>query len=95
MNISEEAKNHWTGVARYFRAMAYSALLKSYGGVPYFDKVTDPADDALYKDRDSYPFVAQKVLEDFQYALTCVRTYDTKLQADRYVVGAYMSHERL
>ena len=24
MNISDEAKKHWEGVARYFRAMAYS-----------------------------------------------------------------------
>lgn len=60
MNISEEAKNHWTGVAKYFRAMAYSALLKSYGGVPYIDKVIDPADETLYKDRDPYLYVAQK-----------------------------------
>lgn len=95
MDITEEAKNHWTGVARYFRAMAYSTLLKSYGGVPYFDKVTDPADESLYKDRESYLFVAQKVLEDFQYALTYVRTDDTKRQVNRYVVGAYMSRELL
>lgn len=95
MDISEEAKNHWTGVAKYFRAMAYSALLKAYGGVPYVDKVTDPADPALYKDRDSYLFVAQKVLEDFQYALNYVRNDDTKRQVNRYVVGAYMSRELL
>ena len=54
MNISDEAKRHWEGIARYFRAMAYSTLAKYYGGVPYYDKVTDPADPALYKDRDSY-----------------------------------------
>lgn len=65
MNISDEAKKHWEGVARYFRAMAYSTLAKYYGGVPYYDKVTDPADPALYKDRDSYLYVAQKIQEDF------------------------------
>ncbi|WP_307757421.1 RagB/SusD family nutrient uptake outer membrane protein [uncultured Mediterranea sp.] len=95
MDISEEAKNHWTGVAKYFRAMAYSALLKAYGGVPYVDKVADPADPTLYKDRDSYLFVAQKVLEDFQYTLNYVRNDDTKRQVNRYVVGAYMSRELL
>ena len=26
MNISDEAKRHWEGIARYFRAMAYSTL---------------------------------------------------------------------
>lgn len=95
MNISEEAKSHWTGIAKYFRAMAYSALLKSYGGVPYIDKVTDPIDVTLYKDRDPYLFVAQKVLDDFQYALDYVRNDDTKRQVNRYVVGAYMSRELL
>lgn len=95
MNISEEAKSHWTGIAKYFRAMAYSALLKSYGGVPYIDKVTDPIDVTLYKDRNPYLFVAQKVLDDFQYALDYVRNDDTKRQVNRYVVGAYMSRELL
>lgn len=95
MNISEEAKNHWMGIARYFRAMAYSTLAKYYGGVPYYDQVTDPADESLYKDRDSYPFVAQKILEDFQFALDNVRTNDTKRQVNKYVVGAYMSRELL
>lgn len=95
MKITDEAKNHWTGVARYFRAMAYSTLAKYYGGVPFYDKVTDPADQSLYKDRDSYLFVAQKIQEDFQFALDNVRKNDTKRQVNQYVVGAYMSREML
>ena len=95
MNISDEAKNHWAGIARYFRAMAYSTLAKYYGGVPFYDQVTDPADQALYKDRDSYPYIAQKIQEDFQYALDNVRPDDTKRQVNKYVVGAYMSRELL
>ena len=82
-------------MARYFRAMAYSALAKSYGGVPYYDETVDPTDMALYKDRDSYLYIAQKILEDFQNALENVRVDDTKRQVNRYVVGAYMSRELL
>lgn len=97
MNISDEAKNHWMGIARFFRAMAYSSMTKIYGGVPYIDKVLDPGKDAtlLYKDRDSYLYVAQKILEDYQYALANVRTDDTKRQVNKYVVGAYMSRDML
>lgn len=97
MSISDEAKNHWMGIARFFRAMAYSSMSKTYGGVPYIDKVLDPAvdKDELYKDRDSYLTVAQKILEDFQYALANVRLDDTKRQVNRYVVGAYMSRNML
>ena len=97
MKISDEAKNHWMGIARFFRAMAYSSMSKIYGGVPYIDKVLDPNvdKDELYKDRDSYLSVAQKILEDFQYALANVRLDDTKRQVNRYVVGAYMSRNML
>ena len=95
MNISEEAKNHWKGVARYFRAMAYSTMAKVYGGVPLYENVTDPADVALYKDRDSYVATAKFILDDFQYALDNVREDDTKRQVNKYTVGAYMSRELL
>lgn len=97
MNISDEAKNHWTGIARFFRAMAYSSMVKIYGGVPYIGEVLDPGSDesVLYKGRDSYLIVAQKILEDYQYALENVRTSDTKLQVNKYVVGAYMSRDML
>lgn len=97
MNISDEAKNHWTGIARYFRAMAYSTMTKLYGGVPYIDRVLDPFKDEeeLYKDRDSYLTVAQKILEDYQYALTNMRVDDTKRQVNKYVVAAYMSRDML
>lgn len=97
MNISDEAKNHWMGIARYFRAMAYSSMAKIYGGVPYVDRVLDPFKDTdeLYKDRDSYLMVAKKIMEDYQYALSNVRTNDTKRQVNRYVVAAYMSRDML
>ena len=95
MNISEEAKNHWLGVARYFRAMAHSELAKTYGGVPAYDKVIDPADEALYKDRDPYLTVVKLIQEDFQFALENVRADDTKRQVNKFVVGAYMSRELL
>ncbi|MDR0988343.1 MAG: RagB/SusD family nutrient uptake outer membrane protein [Prevotellaceae bacterium] len=99
MNISAEAKEHWTGVARYFRAMAYSSLLKIYGGVPYIDRSIDPfkADDyaLLYKDRDTYLYCAQQVLADYRYAIQYMRANDTKRQVNKYVAGAYMSRDML
>ena len=95
MNFSDEAERHWEGIARSFRAMAYSTLAKYYGGFPYYVKVTDADDPPLYKDRDSYWYVAQKIQEDFQYALHNVLTEDPKRQVNKYVVGAYMSREML
>ena len=95
-NLSTEAANHWMGVAKFFRAMAYSQLIKTYGGCPYFDKVTDPANaDVLYKDRDSYITVAKNVLADYQFAIDNMRPDDGKLQVNKYVAGAYMSRDML
>lgn len=92
MDITDEAKEHWTGVGRFFRAMAYSNLVKEYGDVPYFDTATDPADDELiYKNRDSRVTVAEKVLEDFSYAVDHMRPADGTLQINKYVAGAFMS----
>ena len=96
MEISDEAKNHWKGVARFFRAMAYSSITKIYGGCPYYENSIDPADlDILYKDRDSYFTVAQKIMEDYQYAIANIRESDGKLQVNKYVAAAYMSRDLL
>ena len=96
MSIPETSRNHWLGVAYFFRAMAYSSLLKQYGGCPYFERVTDPSDtEELYKDRDSYLTVAGNVLADYQFAIKNMREDDTKLQVNKYVAGAYMSRDML
>jgi hypothetical protein len=96
MDITDEAKEHWMGIGRFFRALAYSTLVKTYGGVPYIDYAVDPADlDVLYKDRDDQVTVVNKILEDYDYALKHVRVTDGTRQVNKYVVGAYMSRNML
>lgn len=96
MNIAEETKKHWTGVARFFRALAYSTLVKTYGEVPYIDTAVDPSDNlTLYKERESQSMVVGKILEDYQYALENVRLNDGTLQVHKYLVGALMSRNML
>ncbi|MCC8188642.1 MAG: RagB/SusD family nutrient uptake outer membrane protein [Bacteroides sp.] len=96
MDIDQEAKNHWMGVARFFRAMAYTTLVKAYGDVPYIDTVVDPADEAtLYKDRDSKVLVIGKIQEDYEYAAENVRSDDGNRQVHKYLVAAMMSRDML
>lgn len=93
-NMSEEAKAHWTGVGRFFRAYEYSLLVQRFGDVPWFDKVLDENDtEQLYRPRDSRAFVMDKVLEDFQFAVENVRLNDgaRKLTVNKDVVLAFMS----
>lgn len=92
MNISDDAKKHWLGIGRFFRALAYSTLVKEFGDVPYIDKPLLATDySTLYKARDARVDVANKILEDFEFAVDNVRAEDGTLQVNKYVVGGFMS----
>lgn len=68
-DAGEEVLNHYEGVGRFFRAMFYIDKVKTFGAVPWYGTSIDAADtEALYKGRDSREFVAQKILEDLNYA---------------------------
>ncbi|MBO5674636.1 MAG: RagB/SusD family nutrient uptake outer membrane protein [Paludibacteraceae bacterium] len=86
------AKNHWRGVARFFRACYYSNLVFRYGDVPWYDRVPSLSDnDYLYKDRDPRTYVDSCIMADFQYAMDSVRANDGNLQINKYVVAAMAS----
>jgi hypothetical protein len=96
MPVSDEAKNHWRGIGRFFRAMEYADLARLFGDVPWFDKEILPADvDLSFKERDPLPFVATKIMEDYQYAVENVRINDGTMQINRDVVLAFMSRHLL
>ncbi|HEX2976744.1 MAG TPA: RagB/SusD family nutrient uptake outer membrane protein, partial [Bacteroidales bacterium] len=96
MPVSDEAKNHWRGIGRFYRAMEYSDLARTFGDVPWFDKEIFPADVELsFKERDPLPFVATKIMEDFQYAADNVRVNDGAMQINKDVVLAFMSRNLL
>lgn len=92
--MPEEAINHWSGVARFFRALEYHDLVKRYGDVPWFGEVVEESNmDQLFKPRDSRTFVMDKVLEDLQFAAENVRESDGAkgLVVTKSVVLAFMS----
>lgn len=96
MPVSDEAKNHWRGIGRFFRALEYSDLARAFGDVPYYDKEILPADvEESYKPRDPLATVATKIMEDFQYAAENVRINDGAQQINRDVVLAFMSRQLL
>lgn len=96
MPVSDEAKNHWRGIGRFFRAMEYADLTRAFGDVPWYDKEIFPTESELsYKDRDPLPFIATKIMEDFQYAAENVRVDDGANQINRDIVLAFMSRNLL
>ncbi|HEY4154717.1 MAG TPA: RagB/SusD family nutrient uptake outer membrane protein, partial [Puia sp.] len=63
VNMPDEAKNHWKGIAHFFRAFQYFSLVQTFGGVPWFSHSLDISDSSLiYKPRDSHQLVMDSVL---------------------------------
>ena len=93
-NLGEEAKNHWSGVARLFRAMEYAKLVQKFGDVPYYDAVVGSTDnEQLYRARDPRTTVMDKVNEDLAFACANIRVNDgTKgLTVNRAVAQGFAS----
>ena len=93
-NLPEEAKNHWLGVARFFRAMEYASLVADFGDVPWYDTVIENTDlDNLYKARTPRAEVMDNVLADLQFACQNVRVSDgvAGLHVNKAVALAYTS----
>ncbi|MBK1438854.1 RagB/SusD family nutrient uptake outer membrane protein [Parapedobacter sp. ISTM3] len=75
--VSDEIRQHYEGVGRFWRAWFYYDKVRTFGDVPWYEHALDPADETLYKGRDAREFVMAKVLEDLTYAAThCVATKD-------------------
>ena len=92
--LGEEAKNHWSGVARLFRAMEYAKLVQKFGDVPYYDAVVGSTDnEQLYRARDPRTTVMDKVNEDLAFACANIRVNDgTKgLTVNRVVAQGFAS----
>lgn len=91
--MTEEAKKHWTGIGRFFRALEYHDLVKRFGDVPWYGRELSESDPELYKPRDSRVLVMDSVLADFKYAAENVRASDgtAGVTVNKYVVLALMS----
>ncbi len=90
--MNDEAKRHWMGVARFFRAMSYSIMVKRYGDVPWYNRAPISNEtDYIYKARDPRILVVDSIMEDFKYAVANMRIDDGAQQVNKYVAAAYMS----
>jgi hypothetical protein len=72
-SVSE--KNHFLGLARFFRAYFYFNMVKRFGNVPWIDHTIDVADEAtLYGSRNNRFEVMEHVLTDLNYAIENITT---------------------
>lgn len=90
-SLSKEAFAHWTGVAKFFKALNYSMLVGSFGDVPYFEKSFNENDPVMYKDRTPRGEVMDSVYQNFKYALANVRLNDGVQRVNRDVVACFVA----
>ncbi len=94
--MSSEAAKHWEGVARFFRAYCYFALVQRYGDVPYIDKAASYTDDAgIYIPRTARATVMAKVIEDLTFASENMRVNDGATSINKYAAYALLSRVAL
>lgn len=72
-NVSDDIKNHYVGLARYYRAIFYSNMVNRYSDVPWYDKTLNPTDEALKDPAAPRTEVMKKVMEDLDFAVKHVR----------------------
>jgi hypothetical protein len=93
--ISEDIRNHYNGIARFFRAQFYMEKVKRYSNVPWYDEVLTPSSEDLFKESDSRSFVIEKIMEDYQFAMDHVFENQLSGNVNKWVVAAYYSRNAL
>ena len=73
-NVTDAVKNHYAGLARFYRALFYIDKVKRYSDVPWYSKALNPSDTLdLYKPRDSRALVMDSVMADLAFAAANVK----------------------
>ena len=91
--IPEEVRNHYNGLARFFRAWFYFEKVKRFGDVPWIGRPLAVDDPGLYRGRDSRTLVMDSVLNDLDYAIDHIQAREdgTRSRITHYVAAAFKS----
>ncbi len=72
--VSDAVKNHYAGLARYYRALFYIDKVSRYSDVPWYSRTLNPSDTAdLFKPRDPRALVMDSVMADLAFAAANVK----------------------
>lgn len=76
--VSEDVKEHYLALGKWFRAWYYYEKLCNYGAVPWFEHLVSSTDEAtLYKDRDSRDVVVDHMIKDLDYCYKHLKTTES------------------
>lgn len=71
--VSAAVKNHYAGLARYYRAEFYLDKVKRFSDVPWYSGTLEPGDEELYKARDPRTLIADSIMADLDFAYKNVK----------------------
>lgn len=72
-DIDQTAKNHYAGVAKFYRAEFYFSKVKRFSDAPWYSTELDIEDEALYKPSDPRVLVIDSIMADIEFASTHIR----------------------
>jgi len=67
-DAEQSVKDHYAGVAKYFRAQFYFSKVKRYSDVPWYSGALGVEDEDLYKPRDARAVVVDSIMADIKFA---------------------------
>ncbi|TDQ06709.1 RagB/SusD family nutrient uptake outer membrane protein [Pedobacter metabolipauper] len=71
--VSNDVKNHYAGLARYYRAEFYMEKVKRFSDVPWYSGTLNPEDAQLFKPSDPRALVVDSIMADLDFAYKNVR----------------------
>jgi hypothetical protein len=72
-NVTQDIKDHYAGLARYYRAEFYFDKIIRYSDVPWYGRALNPGDPDLFKGRDPRAMVVDSMMADLVFATTHIR----------------------
>ncbi len=72
-NVDQAAKNHYAGLARYYRALFYYDKVRLFSDVPWYSGILAPTDEELYKESSPRTVIVDSIMADLQFASDNVR----------------------
>src|SRR5690606_19982975 len=90
--LDEAKKNHFLGVAKFFRAYTYFRLAQQFGDVPYTDAYLAQDDVNVYKPALSRAEVINNVIKDLEEATSLLLAVDDKnITVNKFTAYALLS----
>jgi len=93
--VTSQVKNHYIGLARYYRAQFYLDKVKRFSDVPWYSGTLNPGDKELFKPSDPRALVMDSVMSDLDFAYKNVRESVPAGTPGKWAVAVFYSRAAL